>query len=103
MKRNIRRSGFTLIELIVSMGILMAVTGIVAMASKSFYDGYDRSARVTRRLKEYMAIDNIMDVHVRNMIPFQWKDDNSNHHRYRSLRTRTDRSEPDPEHPALLP
>ncbi len=78
MKRNIRRSGFTLIELIVSMGILMAVTGIVAMASKSFYDGYDRSARVTRRLKEYMAIDNIMDVHVRNMIPFQWKDDNSN-------------------------
>ncbi len=78
MKNRFRRSNFTLIELIVSMGILMAVTGIVAMASKSFYDGYDRSAKVTRRLKEYMAIDNIMDVHVRNMIPFQWKDDNSN-------------------------
>lgn len=78
MKHRFRRSNFTLIELIVSMGILMAVTGIVAMASKSFYDGYDRSAKVTRRLKEYMAIDNIMDVHVRNMIPFQWKDDNSN-------------------------
>lgn len=78
MKNRFRRSNFTLIELIVSMGILMAVTGIVAMASKSFYDGYDRSAKVTKRLKEYMAIDNIMDVHVRNMIPFQWKDDNSN-------------------------
>ena len=78
MKNRFRKSSFTLIELIVSMGILMAVTGIVAMASKSFYDGYDRSAKVTKRLKEYMAIDNIMDVHVRNMIPFQWKDDNSN-------------------------
>ena len=71
-------SRFTLIELIISMAILMAVTGIIAMASKSFYDGYDRSAKVTRRLKEYMAIDNIMDVHVRNMIPFQWNDDNGN-------------------------
>lgn len=78
MKNRFRKSSFTLIELIVSMGILMAVTGIVAMASKSFYDGYDRSAKVTKRLKEYMAIDNIMDVHVRNMIPFQWKDDNNN-------------------------
>lgn len=77
MKKSVRHS-FTLIELIVSMGILMAVTGIIAMASKSFYDGYDRSARVTKRLKEYMAIDNIMDVHIRNLIPFQWKDDNGN-------------------------
>ena len=77
MKR-FRKSCFTLIELIISMGILMAVTGIVALASKSFYDGYERSAKVTRRLKEYMAIDNIMDVHVRNLIPFEWKDDNGN-------------------------
>ena len=75
---KLRRPRFTLIELIISMGILMAVTGIIAMASKSFYDGYDRSAKVTKRLKEYMAIDNIMDVHVRNMIPFQWNDENGN-------------------------
>ena len=73
-----RKLSFTLIELIISMAILMAVTGIIAMASKSFYDGYDSSAKVTKRLKEYMAIDNIMDVHVRNLIPFQWKDDNGN-------------------------
>lgn len=78
MNRSFRKSAFTLIELIISMGILMAVTGIVAMASKSFYDGYERSAKVTRRLKEYMAIDNLMDVHVRNLIPFEWKDDNGN-------------------------
>jgi hypothetical protein len=74
-----RKLSFTLIELIISMAILMAVTGIIAMASKSFYDCYDRSAKVTKRLKEYMAIDNIMDVHVRNMIPFQWNDDNGNY------------------------
>lgn len=74
-----RHVRFTLIELIISMGILMAVTGIIAMASKSFYDGYERSAKVTRRLKEYMAIDNIMDVHIRNLIPFQWNDENGNY------------------------
>ena len=73
------RYRFTLIELIISMGILMAVTGIIAMASKSFYDGYERSAKVTRRLKEYMAIDNVMDVHIRNLIPFQWNDENGNY------------------------
>ena len=74
-----RCNRFTLIELIISMGILMAVTGIIAMASKSFYDGYERSAKVTKRLKEYMAIDNIMDIHVRNMIPFKWNDENGNY------------------------
>ena len=76
---KLRRPRFTLIELIISMGILMAVTGIIAMASKSFYDGYERSAKVTRRLKEYMAIDNVMDVHIRNLIPFQWNDENGNY------------------------
>ena len=69
---------FTLIELVISMGILMAITGIIALASKSFYDGYERSAKVTGRLKEYMAIDKIMDSHVRNLIPFQWNDENGN-------------------------
>ncbi|MBR7107510.1 MAG: hypothetical protein IKC89_03740 [Lentisphaeria bacterium] len=78
MKTSLRISCFTLIELVISMGILMAVTGIIAMASKSFYDGYERSAKVTNRLKEYMAIDNMMDVHVRNLIPFQWTDENGN-------------------------
>lgn len=76
---KLRHVRFTLIELIISMGILMAVTGIIAMASKSFYDGYERSAKVTRRLKEYMAIDNVMDVHIRNLIPFQWNDENGNY------------------------
>ena len=32
MKTSLRISCFTLIELVISMGILMAVTGIIAMA-----------------------------------------------------------------------
>ena len=78
MKKNLSRWNFTLIELVISMAILMAVTGIIALASKSFYDSYEVAAGVTRRLQEYMAIDNLMDVHIRNLIPFQWKDDNGN-------------------------
>jgi len=73
-----KRSRFTLVELIVSMGILMAICSIVAMASRSFNEGYGRSVKAVKRLKEYMAIDKIMDDSIRNMIPFQWKDANGN-------------------------
>ena len=69
---------FTLVELVVSLGIFMVVSGIIALASRTFYDSYSRSLRVTGRLKEYMAIDALMDVQVRNLIPFEWNDENGN-------------------------
>lgn len=77
-RQNKRIYHFTLVELVVSMGIMMAVTGIIAMASWTFYEGHGRAARATAKLKENMAIDKIMDTHVRNMIPFQWVDENNN-------------------------
>ena len=70
-----KRSNFTLIELVVSIAILIVVAGIVGVSGAAFYQGYDRSLRVTSRLKDFMAIDNLMDTHIRNMIPFMWKDD----------------------------
>ena len=70
-----RYSNFTLIELVVAIAILIMVAGIVGFAGASFYDGYKRAVRTTGKLKQYMAIDNLMDTHIRNMIPFKWKDD----------------------------
>lgn len=72
---NRRRSIFTLIELVVAIGILVMVATIVGMAGASFYQAYERSLRVTAKLKSFMAVDNLMDTHIRNMIPFKWKDE----------------------------
>ena len=69
------RSRFTLIELVVSIAILIVVAGIVAFSGAAFYNGYERSLRVTEKLKTMMAIDNLMDTHIRNMVPFKWADE----------------------------
>lgn len=70
-----KRSDFTLIELVVSIAILIVVAGIVGVSGVAFYQGYERTLRVTDRLKSCMAIDNLMDTHIRNMIPFNWQDE----------------------------
>lgn len=66
---------FTLIELIIAIALMVMIASIVAMTGMSFYNGYDSSVRATAKLKEYMAIDNVMDSHIRNTVPFKWKDD----------------------------
>ena len=69
------RRHFTLIELVVSIALLVVIASITAMSAATFYQGYQRSLRVTERLQELMAIDALMDTHVRNAIPFQWPDE----------------------------
>ena len=73
-----RRSNFTLIELVVAIAILIVIAGIVGVSGAAFYNGYERAQRVTNRLKMLMAVDNLMDTHIRNMIPFKWKDEEGN-------------------------
>ena len=70
-----KRCNFTLIELVVSIAILIVIAAIVGVSGMAFYNGYERSLRVTNRLKMLMAVDNLMDTHIRNMVPFKWKDD----------------------------
>ena len=71
-------SNFTLVELVVAIAILVTVSAVIGLAGASFYDGYKRSVEVTTRLKQCMAIDNLMDTHIRNMIPFKWHDEEGN-------------------------
>ncbi len=73
-----KRSNFTLIELVVSIAILIVIAGIVGVSGAAFYNGYERAQRVTNRLKMLMAVDNLMDTHIRNMVPFKWKDEEGN-------------------------
>ena len=70
-----KRYAFTLIELVVAIGLLTVVATITAISGATFYKGYQNSLQVTEHLKELMAIDNLMDTHVRNLVPFKWKDE----------------------------
>ena len=75
MKNRTTRNSFTLIELVVAMAIMIVVALIIATAGHTFYNAYSRSLKASQKLKTYMAIDRIWDTCVRNMVPFQWKDD----------------------------
>ena len=70
---KIRR--FTLVELVAAMAIMIFVALIIGTASAAFFNAWKRSARVTDRLKVCQNIDRVMDVCVRNLIPFSWKDE----------------------------
>lgn len=69
------RKNFTLVEIIVAMGLLVLIALIIGTASYSFYDAWKRSAETTERLRSCREIDNIMDSGVRNMIPYNWTKD----------------------------
>ena len=72
-KGRIRRSCFTLMELVAASAIMMAVAGIIAFASRSFYRALASSERVSAQLQVYLNIDQVMDGCFRNMIPFNWE------------------------------
>ena len=79
--KNRKKGFFTLVEIIVAMAIMIFVALIIASASMTFYNAWQRSVRISERLKTYQTIDRIMDTCVRNMIPFTWRDEDLNQER----------------------
>ena len=77
-KRRARRSHFTLMELVAAAGIMMAIAGIIAFASRSFFRALASSERVSAQLQVYLNIDQVMDGCFRNMIPFNWETTDEN-------------------------
>ena len=73
-----KKSPFTLVEMVVAMGILLLVATLIGTASTMFYRAYNRSVKHTEKMKEYTAIDQVMDQCVRNAIPFKWKNQDKN-------------------------
>ena len=71
--RRIRRSNFTLMELVAATGIMLAIAGIIAFASRSFFRALASAERVSAQLQVYLNIDQVMDGCFRNMIPFNWE------------------------------
>ena len=77
-----KHSPFTLVEVVVAMAILVVVGTLIGTASAMFYRAYARSTEITEQMKEYIAIDQVMDQCVRNTIPFQWREKETNKIRY---------------------
>ena len=77
-KHRTRRSFFTLMELVAAAGIMMAIAGIIAFASRSFFRALASSERVSAQLQVYLNIDQVMDGCFRNMIPFNWETTDEN-------------------------
>ena len=77
-KVRARRSNFTLMELVAAAGIMLAIAGIIAFASRSFFRALASAERVSAQLQVYLNIDQVMDGCFRNMIPFNWETDDVN-------------------------
>ena len=63
-----------MVELVIAMAILVLVGSLIGTASMIFYNAYSRTTRQTEKLKEFVAIDQVMDQCLRNAIPFRWQD-----------------------------
>lgn len=73
---------FTLVEMVIAMAILILVGTLIGTASLIFYNAYNRTIRQTEKLKEFVAIDQVMDQTLRNAIPFQWRNKEENVDKY---------------------
>ena len=71
------RRSFTLIEMVVSLGILLMILTISAMALSVVQRTWKSTADYEASLKQYRTIDLIVDVAFRNAIPFYWRDRNN--------------------------
>lgn len=71
------RRSFTLIEMVVSLGILLMILTISAMALAVVQKTWKSTADHEASLKQYRTIDLIVDVAFRNAIPFYWRDRNN--------------------------
>ncbi len=68
---------FTLIEVVVAVGILMAVMGVAAFAFAGVQNSWRTASRLDQHLKQCQLIDRVLDNAVRNAVPFHWKDRNN--------------------------
>ena len=73
-----RRRYFTLMELVAATGIMLAIAGIIAFASRSFFRALASAEKVSAQLQVYLNIDQVMDGCFRNMIPFNWETEDEN-------------------------
>lgn len=74
MKRN---RSFTLIEVIFALGLLVVVATLCAGILQSVQKLWIGIQNTSSELESLQNIDRIADYCLRNMVPFQWRDENN--------------------------
>lgn len=68
------KTGFALIELLLSVSILALVVVIVSVAMRLAYNSIDKGERKMEALGRFRASLNIMDSQVQSQVPLTWDD-----------------------------
>jgi len=68
---------FTLVEVVVAMGILMSIMGLAGFAFVVAQKTWTTISMQDERLKQLQMIDMVLDNAVRNAVPFYWTDCNN--------------------------
>lgn len=74
-KNNALIRGFTLIEMIVAVGIMMLVFTAAGTCLMSVQQTWQKTQERNESFKKLMTIDKIVNANFPNIIPFEWKDD----------------------------
>ncbi len=67
--------GFTLVEMMAAVGVLLMVGMVIGVSVNGFYRTYQSVKRAGDELNVYLKIDRLADNIFRNTIPFKWKND----------------------------
>lgn len=71
------RAPFTLVEIVVSLGILSLILLISSLAVSTVYQTWRSISRYDEELKLYQDIDRVVETAFRNAVPFRWQNRNN--------------------------
>jgi hypothetical protein len=75
MKRNIKKSSFTLLEVIVAVSIMLLVFIAAGTSLFSVQRTWMKVQEKNLKLKTLISIDKIVNTNFPNIVPFDWKDE----------------------------
>ena len=74
-KKHFQIKGFTLIEMILAVGILMLVFMAAGTCLMSIQQTWVKNQQRCEQLKKLIIIDKIVNANFPNIIPFEWRDE----------------------------
>ena len=73
---NIKAKNFTLIEVVLALGIFAVVSLLIATTLFTMQRSWSRIKKQSKSLKAYQTIDRVVGYAFRNAVPFKWQDKN---------------------------
>ena len=78
IKRNRKRAGFTLVEVLIATALMLLVVTMAFAAGNAITSSWGRLSKESEQFRELLALDRTMDTMLSNIIPFKWQDEDGN-------------------------